>query len=107
MRTCKQLTQEQRYRISVLKRIGYRPTAIAKELEMNKATISRELRRNEGERGYCPKQAHTKAEERRANAPHKKRILAETWKVVEEKLCQEWSPACTVPQAQVNKFRDG
>lgn len=92
MRTYRQLTQEQRYQISVLKKIGYGPTEIAKELEVHKSTISREVRRNSGERGYRPKQANEKALERRANATPRKRILAETWEVVEEKLRQDWSP---------------
>lgn len=92
MRTYRQLTQEQRYQISVLKKIGYGPTEIAKELEVHKSTISREVRRNTGERGYRPKQANEKALERRANATPRKRILAESWEVVEEKLRQDWSP---------------
>ena len=92
MRTYRQLTQEQRYQISVLKKIGYGPTEIAKEIEVHKSTISREVRRNTGERGYRPKQANEKAIERRANATPRKRILAETWEVVEEKLRQDWSP---------------
>jgi IS30 family transposase len=92
MRTYKQLTSVQRYQISALKRMGHRRTEIAKEVEVHKSTIGRELRRNTGERGYRPKQADEKACERRANAAHKKRISAETWEVVEEKLRQDWSP---------------
>ena len=92
MRTYKQLTSEQRYQISGLKRIGYSPTEIAKELEVHKSTISRELSRNMGERGYRPKQANEKALERRTNATTRKRISAKTWEVVEEKLRQDWSP---------------
>ncbi|MDO8753994.1 MAG: IS30 family transposase [Anaerolineales bacterium] len=92
MRTYKQLTSEQRYQISALKRMGHCPTEITKELEVHKSTISRELSRNAGERGYRPKQAVEKASQRRVNAPRQERILKETWKVVEEKLCQDWSP---------------
>jgi transposase, IS30 family len=92
MRTYTQLTSEQRYQISALKRMGHSRTEIAKELEVHKSTISREVCRNMGERGYRPKQANEKACERRANATPKKRISAETWDVVEEKLRQEWSP---------------
>jgi IS30 family transposase len=92
MRTYKQLTSEQRYQISALKKIGYGPTEIAKELAVDKSTISRELSRNMGERGYRPKQANEKAFERRTNATTRKRISAETWEVVEEKLRQDWSP---------------
>ena len=92
MRTYKQLTSEQRYQISALKRMGHSRTEIAKELEVHKSTIGRELRRNTGERGYRPKQAHEKAHEKRMNAALQKRISTETWDVVEEKLCQDWSP---------------
>ena len=77
MRTYKQLTSEQRYQISALKKIGYGPTEIAKELEVHKSSISRELSRNMGERGYRPKQANEKAFERRTNATTRKRISAE------------------------------
>ena len=90
MRTYQQLTREQRYQISALKKIGHRPTEIAKVLEVHKSTISRELSRNTGERGYRPKQADERARQRRVKG--KKRISEETWKVVEEKLCQDWSP---------------
>jgi IS30 family transposase len=92
MKNYKQLTSEQRYQISVLKRMGHNQTEIAKELEVHKSTIGRELRRNRGERGYRPKQAVEKAQERRANAMPQKRILAETWDVVKAKLRQDWSP---------------
>jgi IS30 family transposase len=90
MRTYRQLTSEQRYQIYALKRIGHGPTEIGKVLEVDKSTISRELRRNAGERGYRPKQAHEKARKRQVKAP--KRISADVWKVVEEKLKQDWSP---------------
>jgi IS30 family transposase len=92
MSTYQQLTSEQRYQISALKRIGHSQTEIAKELDVHKSTISRELSRNTGERGYRPKQAHEKARERHAKATPTKRISVETWKVVEEKLRQDWSP---------------
>ena len=72
--------------------MGHRRTEIAKELEVHKSTIGRELHRNTGERGYRPKQANEKACERRLNAAHKERISAETWEVVEEELRQDWSP---------------
>lgn len=92
MRTYNQLTSEQRYQISALKRIGHSQTEIAKELEVHKSTISRELSKNTGERGYRARQAHEKARERRAKVTPTKRISAETWEEVEEKLRQDWSP---------------
>ena len=68
MKIYTQLTQEQRYQISAMKKIGHRQKEIAEELGVNKSTISRELRRNTGERGYRPKQAHEKALNRRSKA---------------------------------------
>ena len=85
-----QLTQEQRYQISTMKKIGSSQKEMAEEIGVHKSTISREVRRNTGERGYRPKQAHEKALGRRANA--KVQIGAAVWKIVEEKLRQDWSP---------------
>ena len=90
MRTYTQLTQEQRYQISAMKKIDKSQTAIAEELGVHKGTISRELRRNAGERGYRPKQAHEKALGRRSNA--QVQIGKEVWEIVEAKLRQDWSP---------------
>jgi len=76
MRTYTQLTQEQRYQISALKRIGLSQSKMAKEIGVHRATIGRELWRNEGERGYRPKQAHEKALQRRVKS--QPRIRAES-----------------------------
>ncbi len=78
MRTYKQLTSEQRYQISALKRMEHSQAEIAKELEVHKSTISRELRRNTSERSSRPKQAEEKAHARRAQVTAKKRIVTET-----------------------------
>ena len=89
MRTYTQLTQEQRYKIYALNGMRHSRNEIAHVVEVHRSTISRELRRNTGERGYRPKQAHEKAISRRAKA--KPRIMVTTWEVVEEKLREEWS----------------
>jgi IS30 family transposase len=70
--------------------MGHTQNEIARVVEVHRATIGRELRRNTGERGYRPKQAHEKAIVRRAKA--KPRITATTWEKVEEKLRGDWSP---------------
>lgn len=92
MRTYHQLTSEQRYQISALKKIGHTQTEIAEQLAVHKSTISRELSRNQGARGYRPKQANEKTQARRVQTTPGKRILAATWEVVEEKVRQDWSP---------------
>ncbi len=86
-----QLTREQRYQIYALKKMGHDQTQIAKCLGVNKSTISREFGRNQGQRGYRPKQAHKKAQRRRVGKAQK-RLKAETWAQVEEKLRLDWSP---------------
>ncbi len=60
-----QFTQEERYQIYILKKAGKTQTEIADLLGRDKATISRELRRNQGLKGYRPKQAHQLALVRR------------------------------------------
>ncbi len=52
MQHYKQLTSEQRYQISGLKKAGLKQSQIAGEVGVDKSTISRELRRNKGQRGW-------------------------------------------------------
>lgn len=85
-----QLTQAQRYQISSLLKMGHSKTEIANCIGVHKSTISRELKRNRGQRGYRPKQAHRKAQERRA--ANSIQIEETTWALVEEKLRLDWSP---------------
>ena len=58
MNSYKQLAYEQRYHIFSMMRIGLSQTKIANEIGVHRSTVSRELRRNQGRRGYRPKQAH-------------------------------------------------
>ena len=84
------LTREERYQIYALKKAGHSQSEIAKVLDRSESTISRELARNSGKRGYRPKQAHAKSVERRAiNA---RTIDDATWQFAQEKLMEQWSP---------------
>jgi len=87
-----QLTQEQRYQIYALKKTGHTGTEIAEVIGVHKSSVSRELRRNRGGRGYRPQQAQQMALERRSKTKTKPRLGANTWAVVEKLLRQEWSP---------------
>jgi len=69
MRTYTQLTREERYQIYALKQAGHQQSEIAKMLDRHKSTISRELRRNRGLRGYRPKQAWPVAPTRQIGSP--------------------------------------
>jgi IS30 family transposase len=92
MKGYSQLTQEQRYQIYVCKKVGWTQKEIALEVGVHASTVSRELRRNTGGRGYRPRQAHAWAiarQQQRARCP---RLSAECWSIVEEQLRDQWSP---------------
>lgn len=87
------LTGEERYQISALNKAGHSQIEIAELIGRSPATISRELRRNRGERGYRPKQAHRRACQRRqVSACNARRISASDWLEIEAKLREDWSP---------------
>lgn len=86
-----QLTREQRYQIYALKRAGQNQTEIAMLVSCHKSTISRELRRNCGAKGYRPYQANELAYDRQC-AAYRARIVWQTWQQVERLLRQDWSP---------------
>lgn len=87
----KQLARKQRYQISILKKAGHNQTYIAKLLGVHKSTISRELRRNRGQKGYRHHHAEALADERQCQA-YRARIGWQTWQQVERLLRQDWSP---------------
>ena len=87
----KQLAREQRYQISILKKAGHNQTYIASMVACHKSTISRELRRNRGQKKYYPKLATERARLRRRRS-HCQRITARDWRRVERHLRQDWSP---------------
>lgn len=55
-----QLTQEERYQFFALMKAEHKQTEIAMILNRHKSTISREIRRNTGLRGYRPQQGTDK-----------------------------------------------
>lgn len=91
MRTYRQLTQEQRYQIYALKKAGHTQTKMAEILGVHKSSISRELQRNSGGRGYRPKQAQRFALERRT-ARVKPRLSPADWARVDALIGEDWSP---------------
>ena len=71
-------------------KMGHDQTEIAKYIGVDKSTISRELRRNCGQRGYRPKQANGLAMSRRKQG--QRRIKSVTWPLIEAKIRLDWSP---------------
>ena len=88
------LTCEQRCQIYALLQSGHSQAHVARTIGVDPSTISRELARNTGARGYRFKQAHEKALQRRKEASDKPRKMTpDLVALVEEKLTQEqWSP---------------
>lgn len=89
------LTWDERYHIEELKREGFSQAEIAGQLGRSPATVSRELRRNIGERGYRTKQAHEKAWQRLSDrgSSNVKRVSASIWAYVTKHLTEDqWSP---------------
>jgi transposase, IS30 family len=87
------LTLERRSQINALLSNGFLQFEIANSLKVSASTISREVRRNKGERGYQYQQANKMATERRYTASNQPtRMTPEVIKIVEEKLREKWSP---------------
>ena len=92
MRKYTQLTQGQRYQIYAFLKAGFYQTEIALEIGVHKSTISREIKRNRGKKGYRPKQAHLMANERRQRARKHIKMTPEIIDLIEGLLCQDFSP---------------
>ncbi len=87
-----QLTQAQRYRIYALQKATFTLTQIASESGVHKSTVSREVRRNRGARGYRPTPAQQLTTARKL-AASTTRNAADTWSLGEARLRDEqWSP---------------
>ena len=86
-----QLTFEQRYQIYTMLKLDQTQSEIADFLGVNKSTISRELSRNTGGRGYRPIQAHRFALERR-DEKVRTRISDADWLYIEQLIEEDWSP---------------
>ena len=61
----KQLTENERYQIYAMNKAGHSQKEIAELLGRSASTISRELRRNRGLRGYRPAEAQRLSQARR------------------------------------------
>ncbi len=92
MKRYKQLTSEQRYQISGLKKASLKQEQIADEVGMNKSTISRELRRNKGQCGWQPKQAQELRDKQRQACTNAKQFSLNDWAEVERLIQQDMNP---------------
>jgi transposase, IS30 family len=87
------LTQDERYQIAILNKAGHDQNEaghdqndIARVMNRNKSTISREMKRNRGDRGYRPKQAHEFSQARMQERENGPRVCVRTWAFADAKL---------------------
>lgn len=87
-----QLTSVQRYQIEALMKAQLTQTEIASLLGFHKSTISREIKRNTGKRGYRSRQAQQLCENRK-QGKYRGHFSASDWHLIEELLSEhQWSP---------------
>lgn len=88
------LTSEQRYTIDVLLRQKKSRKEISQTIGVSESTLSREIRRNSGQRGYHWQQAHVKAADRQRRLQNYRSLTMEIRKLIRSKITEEqWSPA--------------
>lgn len=92
MGTYKQLTYEQRCQIEALKKSGISQQAIATIICVSQSSVSRELSRNTGLRGYRHGQAHRTSIERRQATAKPYKMTAGLIDEINDKLYLKWSP---------------
>jgi len=84
------LTQGDRYYIKAQRDIGKTIAKIASKIKVDKSTLSRELNRNCGQRGYRPKQAQKNASRRWKNAAKAIKLTPPLKRFITKKIRQDW-----------------
>jgi transposase, IS30 family len=89
-----QLTQDQRCQIYALKKRDFTQSQIAFDLQVSQSTISRELSRNTGKKGYRFKQAQDLASKRVSCRSRPNRVMTHELiaKAVDLLTSYQWSP---------------
>jgi len=92
MKSYKQLTYEQRCQIYALKKTNNSQQVIADFIGVNQSAISRELKRNSGQRGYRFKQAQALSDKRRFASTKALKMTGSLILLINEKIKIRWSP---------------
>ena len=103
MMNYKQLTEIERYQIYAMNQAGHSQLEIALLLGRSPSTISRELCRNKGLRGYRPAQAQRLSETRRRAAHKARKLTGEVRGWIETLIRQELSPQQVVDYLKRHK----
>lgn len=86
------LSLEERYYIEIEKKKGISGNKIAEALGRSQSSISREIARNRGKRGYRHQQADRFAEKRHREKPKAIKLTEEIKEQIEEQVKEDWSP---------------
>jgi IS30 family transposase len=88
------LTLAQRYKIEALLKADHKPSFIAVQLQVNKSTISRELKRNRTKTGsYSARSAYEISQEKKERFSHNRKFSPAMERFIRDKLSNEqWSP---------------
>lgn len=88
-----QLTSEERYALSALRKQGFSQSQIARALGRHRSTISREIKRNSREDGgYRPYSAQDYTNGRRSRSRRNWQFTEREWQLVRDCLQEWWSP---------------
>ena len=98
----KHLSREERYQIYSLRLAKQTISEIARLLGRHRSTISRELGRGRGLRGYRAEQACSKASERAKKSRNARRVDAKVWADVSFYLGLQWSPEQIASKLEVS-----
>jgi len=88
----KHLCPEERHYIEIELKKGISQNKIAESLGRSQSSISRELGRNTGQRGYRNKQAESFAQERHKNKPKEVKLTGEIKCIINAHIEDDWSP---------------
>lgn len=86
------LSLEERHYIEIERKMGISLNKIAQALGRAQSTLSRELKRNIGQKGYRHNQANQKAEERHQSKAKKIKLTDDIKELINGYLKQDWSP---------------
>jgi IS30 family transposase len=91
-KTYTRLTEDERYQIyeGVTEKRSHRQ--IATLINKHHSVVSKEVKRNTGLRGYRPKQAQAKAQQRYQNKPRHRKLTPDIQSLIAERIKLEWSP---------------
>ena len=98
------LSFEERHYAELQLKQGRSQNQIAKDLKRSQSTLSRELSRNTGGRGYRHKQAHGKAQQRHKDKPKAIKLTDDIKHRIEQDIKNDYSPEQVVGRLERDKL---